>query len=104
MRDTFGNANEGLRGLAERAAGLHYESAAAKKIMDERDWEDHWPVVDADGDLTGDVVENADCGGYFNVDDEVMVSEDDLTPEIIAENGGINSIRESGYVNLPCKT
>jgi len=93
MSDTYGNANVILVALANRAAGMHYESPEAKRILDEEDWSDHWPVVDADGILTGDVVETADCEGYWNVDDMAMIADDDLRP-------AQRKTRHEGYVTL----
>lgn len=81
MLNTFGNTNEPLRILAEKAAGLRYDSPEAEAILDKEDWADHWPVVDANGCLTGDVVETADCEGYSNVCDMAMIADEDLRPE-----------------------
>ena len=80
MLNTYGNTNKTLRALADRACGLRYDSPEAGAIMDEEDWAHHWPVVDGEGLLTGDVVETEDCTEeYINVDDVAMVSRDDLT-------------------------
>ncbi len=79
MKDTFGNANVELVALADEAFGLRYDSCEARDILDHADWASHWPVVDADGKLTGDVVETADCDGYLNVDDLAMINRADLT-------------------------
>lgn len=78
MKDTYGNTNKKLRRLAEEAAGLHYKSVEADKILDQTDWQNHWPVIDADGELTGDVVETDDCDNYVNVGDMAMIDIDDL--------------------------
>ena len=79
MRDTYGNANTRLRTLAEAATGLRYDSEEAQAILGQADWQSHWPVVDADGELTGDVVETDDCDEYANVADETMISLSDLS-------------------------
>ena len=81
MRDTYGNTNAELVALTDRAAGLRYDSPDAIAILDEADWANHWPVVDADGLLTGDVVETDDCENYWNVDDMAMISDNDIRPE-----------------------
>lgn len=41
----------------------------------ECDWTGHYPVVDGNGNLTGDVFESGDPAGieYANLDDEAMV-------------------------------
>ncbi len=92
MSDTYGNTNKVLVALAERAAGLHYDSPDAKAILDEEDWANHWPVVDADGLLTGDVVETDDCDNYLNVADMAMISDDDVRPKQRCDDG---------YAHLP---
>ena len=69
-----------LSELAERASGLRYDSTEAKAILDTEDWANHWPVVDADGLLTGDVVETDGCAGYLNVRDEAMIAVEELRP------------------------
>jgi hypothetical protein len=96
MRDTYGNTNTELYSLAQEAIGLHYEAPEARIILDRADWSHHWPVVDGDGRLTGDVVETEDCGGYWNVDDEAMIANEDLSP---AQRKRRNQPSE-GYVTL----
>ena len=66
--------------MAQRAAGLHYESPAARAVIDATEWDSYYPEIDEGGYLTGDVV---DCGadGYLNVDDDVYVREDALSQE-----------------------
>ena len=91
MKNTFGNTNTELVALAERATGMRYDSPDAKAILNEADWTSHWPVVDADSLLTGDVVETDDCDDYWNVGDEAMIAEDDLHP---GQRG------QDGYANL----
>lgn len=93
MANTFGNTNEPLHALAEEAVGLRYDSPEAKVILDREDWANHWPVVDADGILTGDVVETDDCDGYLNVADEAMIAVEDLRP-------GQRSVALDGYADV----
>ena len=78
MLDTYGNTNKSLVALAQEASGLRYDSAEAEAILGREDWADHWPVCDAEGHLTGDVVETDDCEGYASVANEAMVAIADL--------------------------
>jgi len=63
---------------AQHSHGEHYRSPAWRKLVGDGrlGWDGVWPVIDADGNLTGLVVSDDDA--YFNVDDEAMIAEDDL--------------------------
>ena len=69
--------------LCAEARGLRYDSPEAKKILDRWTWDNHWPLVNNDGTLTGDVIESEECsrGDYRNVDDMAMIAFCDLTPD-----------------------
>lgn len=62
---------ERLEKLAERLSGLRYDSAEAKKIMDEDDWSQIWPCCDGNGILCGGITEGTD--EEVNVADMAMV-------------------------------
>lgn len=81
-----------IKRLSREARGLHYESAAAKHVLDQEDWAGVWPVIDSEGILTGEIVDSAD-DGYCNVDDMAMIHESELTDDQVAAT-------EDGYVNL----
>ena len=83
---------EHLRLLAEEAIGLQYDSAEAQAILDRRDWQDYWPVVNSDGTLTGEIVGCED--GYLNVDDMAMIPNDEELTE--AQRKTI----DEGYITL----
>lgn len=89
-----------LMHLAEVACGLRYDSAEAQSIMNSDDWANYWPVVDADGALTGAVVETEDCDGMANVDDIAMVYLHNLKLSQVEASGGMEAIRENGYAIL----
>lgn len=73
---------EQLIEACEKMAGTHYESPEWKSASSDLDWENHWPIVDGDGLLTGCVFESGESGdSYANVGDEAMVGIDDLPPE-----------------------
>lgn len=91
---------EALTYLASQAIGLRYDSDDAKKILDVLDWASHWPVIDNQGCLTGDVKETDDMDEYANVDDLACIAIDDLTSEQLEKSGGRQGIRESGYACL----
>lgn len=71
-RDNPQDQTARLRKLCEQHAGEHYESHRWMCAADYEDWSNHWPVIDSDGKLTGDVVESGDTAGYTNVDDMAM--------------------------------
>lgn len=56
------------------------------------EWSDHWPVIDAATDLTGDWVDS-DSAGYVNYDDKAMICESE------ARVGGWKI--EDGYATPP---
>ena len=61
-----------LRVLAGRAAGLLYDGKRAQAIMDHADWADYYPEIEADGRLTGKVIE-MDHDEYRVVADSAMI-------------------------------
>ena len=63
---------EALRDLAERTAGMRYDSAEAQAAHGAADWTDYYPEVDGYGTLTGRVID-ANEDGYIVVDDVAMV-------------------------------
>ena len=63
---------EDLRAIAERTAGLRYDSAEARAIHEEGDWTQNYPEVDGYGYLTGRVIDGND-DGYLVVEDVAMV-------------------------------
>jgi len=70
---------------AEEGRGLHYRSPEWRRLAGCAQWHNLWPVIDADGKLTGLVV--ADEDGYLNVDDEAMIAEGDLDCRWREEDG-----------------
>ena len=73
---------EDLRDIAERTAGMRYDSAEARAIHDEGDWTQCYPEVDGYGYLTGRVVgDNED--GFIVVHDWAMVEACTLSAEEI---------------------
>ena len=69
--------------MAQRAAGLHYESPAARAVINPTDWDSYYPEIDEDGYLTGDIIDctSSDADSYINVGDDVLVREDALSQE-----------------------
>jgi hypothetical protein len=85
---------EQLVAACEDNIGVHYESPEWTAVANDLDWENHWPVVDGDGLLTGDVYESGDGSeGWANVDDVAMVRMTDLPPE---EQASIRREQRSG--------
>lgn len=82
---------EHCRKLAQEAAGLRYDSPEATAILDREDWSEIWPIVDAEGYLTGGICGSED--GFANVDDLAMVALSDLSDEQLETS-------DSGYVKL----
>lgn len=50
-------------------AGMHYRTEEFQQVSAVFDWQNVWPLIDADGDLTGDVVEPAEDGVYLILSD-----------------------------------
>jgi hypothetical protein len=78
---------------AEDGRGLHYRSAEWQRLAAFAQWQGVWPVIDANGDLTGDISEG--CESELNVDDEAMIDADD------ARAGGWRIDAEEGYAYPP---
>lgn len=60
---------------AEDGRGLHYRSAEWQRLAERCHWQGLWPVIDADGNLTGEISEGAESES--NVDDEAMIDTDE---------------------------
>lgn len=70
-------------------AGHHYMTEEFRQVSAAFDWSNVWPVVDADCDLTGDVVEPDE--NFLRVyDDEAVIRKD------VARAGGWEMDREEG--------
>ena len=74
-------AQELLNVIAQRATGLHYEDPVAVDLIDSQDWTDHYPEVDGDGCLTGNIIDttSSDADSYINVGNDVFVRKDALS-------------------------
>ena len=80
--------------LAKANAGIHSQSQAWQQALDCCDWHGVWPVIDAEGLLTGEISEGGD--DMSNVDDEAMIE----TAEAIATGWTVD---EDGYATPPEK-
>lgn len=58
--------------ICQQFAGKHYHDRQFRQVSAAADWNDVWPEIDRDGDLTGRLVGNEN--GFLNVDDEAMIS------------------------------
>ena len=67
-----------LRLLAGLVAGERYDALSTELCLCRGDWTDYWPVVNARGELTGDVCGNED--GFASVDNLAIVRMADLSP------------------------
>jgi hypothetical protein len=72
-----------LKALCMDHLGEHYESTSwGEACNDEYDWADHYPIIDGDGLLTGEVYETGMWAEpYANVDDAAMVLISDLSAD-----------------------
>ncbi len=61
------------RSIAQVHAGEHYSSPAFRLDSDRVNWDGLWPVVDRDGELTGEVT---DGDGHYNVIDAMIDPEE----------------------------
>jgi hypothetical protein len=74
--------------------GMNYRSAEWQRLAGFATWQGAWPVIDANGDLTGEVSDG--CGeNELNVDDEAMIFDDD------ARAGGWRIDAEEGRAYPP---
>ena len=93
---------EALRLALSRVIGQHYLGKLARKTLDNcnLDWSQYWPIVDADGKITGELSGGEE--GYYNVDDLAMIAEEDIPSHIL---GKIHQEEADGtfdgYVTLP---
>lgn len=70
-------------------AGIHYRNSEFRQVSIAFDWSNVWPVIDADGDLTGEVVEPDE--------DFLRVYDDDaVIRKAVAKAGGWEMDREEG--------
>jgi len=60
---------------ADDGRGLDYRSAEWQRLAERCQWQGIWPVIDADGNLTGEISEGSE--EESNVDDEAMIDTDD---------------------------
>ena len=61
--------------IAKAGVGLHYDTLRWRQMAASGDWKGTWPVIDRDGDITGEVVDNQD--DYLNVGNEAMIHVDE---------------------------
>ena len=59
----------------EHLTGTHYTSPAFRRALDGGDWNNIWPEIDGDGNLTGRLIGSGE-DGYANVDDDAMIDLD----------------------------
>ena len=93
-------AVDSMRAAVSAACGMRYDSPEAAAILNQVDWSQHWPLVDSDGDLTGEITDCDDNEEYANLNDIAMILVSDMTDEQLAASGGESEIRESGYGTL----
>ena len=93
-----------LADLCRRHWGEHYRSATWRLISNQSryDWDGIWPVVDATGLLSGEIIDSESGEGYANVEDLAQVRIADLPA------GDQQEIRRrsangtwDGYANIP---
>jgi hypothetical protein len=65
------------RAIAEAHSGEHYTSPAFARDSERVDWDGVWPVVDRDGELTGEISEGEDEDDVYNVDGDAMISHEE---------------------------
>lgn len=58
--------------ICQQFAGKHYRDRQFRQVSAAADWNDVWPEIDRDGDLTGRLI--GDDDGFLNVDDEAVIS------------------------------
>jgi hypothetical protein len=78
--DTTTQHRAEMQAAARRAQGLRILTARAQRIIGRVDWADHWPEIDADRRLTGEIVEASDIGDggrYAMFCDEGAIDADD---------------------------
>ena len=80
MNDNDKTQSETLADLCAGYAGEPMDSPRWVAAASLHDWSGHYPVVDKDGALTGDIVDCADNSitDYANVDDMAVVAIADL--------------------------
>ena len=73
--------------------GMHYRSAEWQRLAETLHWQGIWPVIDADGELTGEISEGGE--NELNVNDEAMIDADE------ARDGGWRIDVEDGRAYPP---
>ena len=84
--------------LARRVSGKQLYDPTAVKIMGQVDWWGYYPVVNRAMEFTGEVVDSQ-ADGFANVDDEAVISFDELTHrerEIAIESGYFSPLPNGG--------
>jgi len=79
--------------IAKAGAGLRHDSRQWRQMAAGGDWSGTWPVIDRDGEITGEVIDSQD--GYLNVGDEAMIHADE------AVAGGWSIDRAEGTAEPP---
>lgn len=80
------------RAVVEAHRGEHYTHPLYRADADRFDWSGVWPLVDRDGDLTGEITEGEEC---YGVNDEAMIEAAE------AREGGWQIDEDSGYAEPP---
>jgi hypothetical protein len=78
--------------IAAEHRGEHYTSPAFARDAERVNWDNVWPVVDRDGELTGRIT---DGDGHYNVADVAMIEQDE------ARDGGWSFDAVGGYATPP---
>lgn len=76
---------EVLNAIANSVRGFHMDSPTAKEVLAVADWTDFYPIVDEDGDFTGDILRTDDnrASDYDIVDwDGYRIIPDGMTAAI----------------------
>ena len=69
-----------LKEAARKAIGMYYESAEARAIMNDEDWQDYFPEVDGRGEYTGGVID-IDDDNYIIIGEDVMIDKYSLNDD-----------------------
>lgn len=63
--------------IAEAGFSMHYQSAEWQALRDLVQWPGWWPVVDGDGEITGQITDGGEGDDdYLNVSEEAMIDAD----------------------------
>jgi hypothetical protein len=80
------------RAIAAAHSGEHYTSPEFVRDADRVDWDGVWPLVDRDGELTGEITQGDGC---YNVGDVAMISHSE------AHEGGWSVDADGAYATQP---